>query len=138
MHIAITFKNVPAGIGDIIIATLQDQAEGFEENEPDLKVIFLQENFDDAVIRDLGSAYGLNYEQETIEAQNWNAVWESNFQPVIVDDFAGIRASFHEPLQNVQHEIVITPKMSFGTGHHATTFLMMQQMRKTDFSRQSV
>jgi ribosomal protein L11 methyltransferase len=64
-----------------------------------------------------------------LEEQNWNAVWEQNFQPVVVDDFCAVRAHFHEPVGNVKHEILITPKMSFGTGHHATTYMMMQQMR---------
>lgn len=56
----------------------------------------------------------------------------------MVDDLVGIRASFHAPIQNVQHEIVITPKMSFGTGHHATTFLMIQMMQKIAFTGKTV
>ena len=56
----------------------------------------------------------------------------------MVDDFVGIRADFHEPVAGVEHEIVITPKMSFGTGHHATTFMMIQQMREIDFTGKSV
>ncbi len=138
MHTVISFKDVPADITDIVIAELQDTAEGFEETENELKVIFLKEKYNDREITELASAYQLQYETEEIAPQNWNAVWESNFSPVIVDDFVGIRASFHEPLQNVQHEIVITPKMSFGTGHHATTHLMMQQMRKLSFPGKSV
>lgn len=138
MHTVISFKNVPADITDILIAELQDTAEGFEETENALKVIFLKEKYNNNEIAELASAHQLQYETEEIAPQNWNAVWESNFSPVIVDDFVGIRASFHEPLQNVQHEIVITPKMSFGTGHHATTHLMMQQMRKLSFPGKSV
>ncbi len=65
-------------------------------------------------------------------------MWESNFEPIIVDEFVGIRASFHPPFKNVQHEIIITPKMSFGTGHHATTFLMMEQTQQLDFNQKSV
>ncbi len=138
MHIVISFKQVTAEIADLIIAALQQTAEGFEETENGLKVIFLEENYSKAEIDELASAYQLAFETEEIAPQNWNAIWESNFSPVIVDDFVGIRASFHEPLQNVQHEIVITPKMSFGTGHHATTHLMMQQMRKVSFPGKSV
>lgn len=138
MHIVISFRNVPSDITDILIAELQNTAEGFEETENGLKVIFLKENYNQDEITDLASTYQLPYETEEIAPQNWNALWESNFSPVIVDDFVGIRASFHEPLQQVQHEIVITPKMSFGTGHHATTHLMMQQMRKVSFPEKSV
>jgi len=54
---------------------------------------------------------------------------------VIVDDFCGIRTDFHEPILNVEHEINITPKMSFGIGHHPTTFMMMRQMREIDFPK---
>lgn len=138
MHIAITFKNLPAGVADMLIANLQNTAEGFEETDDSLKVIFLKENYNSDEVTGLASAYQLDYQIEEIAPQNWNALWESNFSPVVVDDFVGIRAAFHEPLQNVLHEIVITPKMSFGTGHHATTHLMMQQMRKISFPGKSV
>lgn len=138
MHIVISFRQVPSDITDIIIAELQHKAEGFEETENGLKVTFLKENYTAEEVAELASTYQLQYETEEIAAQNWNALWESNFSPVIVDDFVGIRASFHEPMQHVQHEIVITPKMSFGTGHHATTHLMMQQMRKISFPGKSV
>lgn len=138
MHIVISFRNVPSDITDIIIAELRNTAEGFEETDNGLKVIFLKENYNQDEITELASTYQLQYETEEIAPQNWNALWESNFSPVIVDDFVGIRASFHDPLQQVQHEILITPKMSFGTGHHATTHLMMQQMRKISFPGKSV
>src|SRR5205085_7037613 len=64
--------------------------------------------------------------------------WEKNFERVIIDDFVAIRAPFHKPIQKVTHEIVITPKMSFGTGHHATTFMMIQQMQDVDFKNKKV
>jgi ribosomal protein L11 methyltransferase len=76
--------------------------------------------------------------KEVIAPRNWNAEWEQNFQPVIIDGFCGIRAHFHAPLNNVQHEIIITPKMSFGTGHHATTYLMIQSMEQFDFKEKNV
>jgi ribosomal protein L11 methyltransferase len=81
---------------------------------------------------------GLTYQATEIEKQNWNQVWESNFETVQVEDFVGIRASFHEPMKGVEQEIVITPKMSFGTGHHATTYLVMQAMRNLSWNGKSV
>lgn len=70
--------------------------------------------------------------------QNWNATWESNFEPVVIEGFCSVRAHFHEPIPGVQYDIRITPKMSFGTGHHATTRLMMSQMKDLDFKNKSV
>ena len=74
-----------------------------------------------------------SFSETTIEETNWNQLWESSFEPVVVDDFVAVRADFHKTMKDVKHEIIITPKMSFGTGHHATTYMMLQQMRKVDF-----
>lgn len=57
--------------------------------------------------------YALTYSKSIIEKQNWNALWESNFEPVQVGDFVSVRAGFHPPATGVKHEIIITPKMSF-------------------------
>jgi ribosomal protein L11 methyltransferase len=73
---------------------------------------------------------------EDIAGQNWNAVWEENFHPILVGDWT-IRASFHPPA-TTQYEIVIDPKMSFGTGHHATTQLMLQALISLDLTDKSV
>lgn len=138
MYTQIIFSNISEEIKNIIIASLENTAEGFEETDDALKAIFLTGQYNENNIDEIASAYHVSYEKENIASQNWNELWESNFSPVIVDEFVGIRASFHEPLKNVEHEIVITPKMSFGTGHHATTHLMIQQMQQTDFSSKSV
>jgi ribosomal protein L11 methyltransferase len=83
--------------------------------------------------------YNLTYSKSVVKEENWNAIWESNFVPVRVDDFVGIRAYFHPPFDPpVLHEIHITPKMSFGTGHHATTFTVMQLMGEVNFTNKSV
>ena len=77
----------------------------------------------DAILADYGVT-DCRYVQ--IEAQNWNALWESNFEPVDVDGRVLIRAPFHTPSPTAEFEVVIMPKMSFGTGHHATTKMMVE------------
>jgi ribosomal protein L11 methyltransferase len=80
----------------------------------------------------------IKIDREIIEPVNWNQEWENNYEPVIVDDFCAVRATFHESVSRVQYEIVITPKMSFGTGHHATTYMMISEMRNVDFLNKRV
>jgi ribosomal protein L11 methyltransferase len=83
--------------------------------------------------------YHLTYSKSVIKEENWNAIWESNFDPVRVGDFVGIRAHFHPDFEPaVTHDILITPKMSFGTGHHPTTFSVMQLMQRLDFKDKTV
>ena len=138
MYIEITFKELTADTKDLLIASLPS-AEGFEEmDHGDLKAIFLKETYSETEVCTIADKLKVVFEKAEIGQQNWNTLWESNFSPVVVDDFVAIRASFHTSIQNVQHEIVITPKMSFGTGHHATTFLMMRMMRHIAFTGKTV
>lgn len=76
--------------------------------------------------------------EKLIAPTNWNQQWESNFQPVEVGSFALVRASFHEKKSTVLHDIIINPKMSFGTGHHATTYMMIEHMSEIDFQNKNV
>ncbi len=120
-----------------LIALLDDyHAIGFEQTEEALIAFFAEDKFSEDDV--LKIVEGYSYCVDEVEEKNWNEEWERNFHPVVVDDFVGVRAHFHAPVQNVQHELIITPKMSFGTGHHATTYLMMQQMRELDFKGNDV
>jgi ribosomal protein L11 methyltransferase len=123
---------------EILIAELsQINYYSFEEKENSLLAFIKEENFDEEKLRSI-LPQELSYLKTTIPETNWNAKWESEFQPIIVDDFVAVRAAFHRSIPNVQHEIIITPKMSFGTGHHATTYLMLQQMQHLNFAGKSV
>lgn len=109
---------------------------GFEQTPDELLAYIEQEQFSEAIIHEL--LHPLPFKVETIEEQNWNAVWESNFEPVVIQNFCAVRAHFHLPIIGVVHEMIITPKMSFGTGHHATTYMMMEHMSRMDFSNKTV
>jgi ribosomal protein L11 methyltransferase len=138
-YIQIEFQIINQQQSEILIAELAELGyEGFEEGEGTLKAFIPENIFDEQLLNDIASANSIIYDKELIKETNWNEVWESNFQPVIVDDIVAIRADFHEPIRSTQFEIVITPKMSFGTGHHATTYMMMQQMRDINFIDKSV
>lgn len=75
---------------------------------------------------------------QRIEPQNWNAVWESQFEPIVVNKDICIRAPFHDPMPQFAFELIIEPRMSFGTGHHETTRLMCQAMQTIDFKSKTV
>jgi ribosomal protein L11 methyltransferase len=138
-YIQITFHPVTTEQSSILIAQLSDIGfEGFEESENALQAFIAEKNYNEEEINDLKSAREIPFEKSIVEDKDWNAVWESSFEPVIVGDFVYIRADFHNPMQGVKHELVITPKMSFGTGHHATTYMMIEQMRGIDFTGKAV
>lgn len=141
--IQVSIEVADEAVKDILIAELADLGfDGFEETETGLFSYIDSAKFDAEVsggLADLAAQHGAAYTINAIDKQNWNALWESNFEPVLVDDFVGVRANFHEPFNNqVEHDIVITPKMSFGTGHHSTTYSVMQLMRVINFKGQSV
>jgi ribosomal protein L11 methyltransferase len=90
-------------------------------------------------LNNIFSLIGINYSKSIIKEENWNAIWESNFEPVQVANFVGIRANFHPVFEPaVEHVINITPKMSFGTGHHGTTYSLIQMMSEMDFAGKTV
>lgn len=138
-YLEIKFITQTSAQNEILIALLADIGfDGFEENENELKAFIPEAKLDKETLDAVANSNNISYSLTVIEQQNWNAQWESRFEPVIINDFAAIRAGFHQPVKNVQHEIIITPKMSFGTGHHATTYLMMEQMSHLDFTDKTV
>lgn len=127
----------PSGtnLAEILIACLAESGyEGFEETENCLHAFIPEEQFDRKELEDLLAGWQLEYSRTLIAQKNWNEEWERNFQPVVVGGFCAVRAFFHAPVEGVEHELIITPKMSFGTGHHATTYMMMEAMQYLDFA----
>jgi ribosomal protein L11 methyltransferase len=136
--IAVHFKTIGEE-RDKIIARLMDIGYDGAEEKPEEIIGYIDEiNFDESPLLELKESFKVDYNIYKIEQQNWNAEWESSFEPVVVGSFAAIRASFHRPVIKVQHDIIITPKMSFGTGHHATTYLVIELMKEIDFTNKKV
>ncbi len=140
-YIQYTFTVNPAEPGtDILIALLADI--GFESfNQTDTGVeAYIQSDIDnESAVKELSfDDFSFQYQRVEIPKTNWNEEWEKNFNPVFVDDLVCIRAHFHDKPNNSKHDIVITPKMSFGTGHHDTTWLMSKTMFSLNFNNTSV
>lgn len=100
-----------------------------------------QNDFDDELANVFDIAMKENnwaYKIEIEEDKNWNQVWESNFDPVEVNQYVRIIAPFHDSKDGFKHQIVMEPKMAFGTGHHETTFMMLKLMQNIDFNQKNV
>ena len=115
--------------------------ESFEEHEGYMIAYIPEEECDvetQKEIQETIQRFDIEYSINTIESQNWNALWEASFEPVIVDEFCVVRADFHEKPNDVKYDIVINPKMAFGTGHHETTYMMMSAMKGIKLEDKSV
>jgi ribosomal protein L11 methyltransferase len=128
---------------EILIAELAEIGfDTFQENENGFEAYVEEEKFDHAALNELKEKYSplteLTFSFEQIEKKNWNEEWENNYQPIIVDDRCLIRAEFHKIEKKYPYEITITPKMSFGTGHHQTTYLMIKAQMDIDHQSKRV
>lgn len=122
---------------EILIAELAEIGfDSFLENEDGIDAYILKSDFDrdkfDRVIAEYQDAAQIFLTEGIMPKVNWNEEWEKNYDPIAVDDLVYVRASFHVPQPGFKHEIVINPKMSFGTGHHATTFQMLSHQGELD------
>ncbi|MCX6352754.1 MAG: 50S ribosomal protein L11 methyltransferase [Bacteroidetes bacterium] len=130
-------------VSEILIALLTEAGyEGFFEEENQLTAYIPEADFSlevvDETLLPLQENFTINYTYQKIENQNWNALWESNFEPVYVRDKIYVRALFHEAKPEYPIELLIQPKMSFGTGHHATTAQVMAHMLDLDFTNKAI
>jgi ribosomal protein L11 methyltransferase len=128
--IEVTVHTAP-DFADMLIAEMGDCGyEAFIDTEDGFSAYITEDLFSEqqlAAVLDKYRVYTpLSHEVQKIEKQNWNEEWEKNFEPLIIGNVCSVRASFHPAPQNVTYDIVINPKMSFGTGHHETTTLMLE------------
>ncbi len=128
--------------GEVLTAVLGELPfDTFEDLGDSLRIFISEDNLTSEVEKEfseLATEFEFEYVKTFIPYKNWNVLWESNFQPIQVDDFVGLRADFHPPTEGVEFDLVINPKMAFGTGHHETTYMMMQLMREMDFNGKKV
>ena len=128
--------------GDILIAELGEAGfESFVENETGIQAYIQKKDWYAGILKDVevlgNSLFKIEHVFKEIEQENWNAAWEQYFNPITVGDKCEVRAPFHLK-SNVAYDIVIEPKMSFGTGHHETTHMMLQFILDNDFEGKTV
>lgn len=127
---------------EILIAELGYAGfESFVETDEGVTAYIQKDEWYDAILENIqilnSEEFEISYTSEEIEQTNWNEEWEKNFNPIIVDHQCSVRAPFHEK-PDTDYDIIIEPKMSFGTGHHETTHMMIQHILRNDFKDKSV
>jgi ribosomal protein L11 methyltransferase len=143
IYLGYYFKVQPLQPGvEILIAELGYAGfESFVETDEGVTAYIQKEEWNDKLLEDIdvlkSDKFNISYTFEEIEQTNWNEEWEKNFNPIVVDDVCSVRAPFHEK-PDTKYDIIIEPKMSFGTGHHETTHMMIQHILKNDFKNKSV
>ncbi len=128
---------------DLLINALGEIGfDTFEEVELGFKAYIPSEDFNqdllDETLLPYRDMFTFSYDVNLIPHKNWNKLWESNFEPITIGDKLYVRATFHEPRPEFKYEIVIDPKMAFGTGHHQTTAMMLQLILENDFAGKKV
>jgi ribosomal protein L11 methyltransferase len=125
---------------DILMAELAERGfESFVETETGLQAYIIEDQFREELLLNLcADAEKWSVSHKVIADENWNAEWEKNFSPIVIGEDIVIRAPFHPEQLGVKYDVLIVPKMSFGTGHHATTYLVMQEMLRMSWEGKEV
>ncbi len=130
---------------EILVALTEEMGfESYEYADEFLTAYIKEDLFNEDELNEIlpskegGFSFNVSYTFEKVKNENWNKIWESNFQPILIDDLCTVKASFHEGLPETKYTITIDPKMAFGTGHHQTTSLMMRALLKEDLTGRSV
>lgn len=132
-YIEYDFTVSPTEMGaEILMAELAEVGfDSFEDTPTGIKAYIPKDSWNEHILQDIyllsNPEFTISYQITEIEQVNWNEEWEKNFSPIVVENLCTVRANFH-PVPNTRYDIVITPKMSFGTGHHETTYMMLQQL----------
>jgi len=143
VYIEIDFKVTPLEPWvDLLIAALGEIGyESFENTDSGFLAYVALADYDAQTTAEVLDTYhehcAVNFSTKEIAATNWNADWEKNFSPITVGDRIHVRAPFHE-VTEAEYDIVIEPKMSFGTGHHQTTYLMLEHLLELEINDQDV
>lgn len=134
--------NIPVDskLQDIIIAYLSNlDFDSFEQEDKLIKAFILSEKFNEEALKEVLSSYNIEtFKISPLENKNWNEEWEKNFPDTVVNDKIHVRASFHKKIENIPFEIIIEPKMSFGTGNHPTTYQVMEAMLELDMNNKTL
>lgn len=128
---------VNADFADILIAELGELGfDAFVEIDKGFSAYISEDRYSEIALEEMIKRYSdyaqISYTSQKIERQNWNEEWERNFEPLFIDGQVSVRASFHKKPEAARYDIVINPKMSFGTGHHETTTLMIENQLTLD------
>lgn len=143
LYLGYNFTVTPTIPGvEILIAQLGETAfESFVETEKGVTAYVQKDLWNENILSNIqlldSDEFSVKYTVEEIEQVNWNEEWEKNFEPILVDETCYVHAPFHDR-KNVEYNIEIEPKMSFGTGHHETTHMMIQHLLDTDVFDKSV
>lgn len=142
INLSATIKPLEVG-RDILVAELSEIGfESFVETENGLEAYIQSSQFKLEAVKNLriinNSEFTVAYSTQIIEDQNWNETWEKSFNPINVENRCYIRAKFHEKPTDIEFDIIIDPKMSFGTGHHETTYLMIKRLLDLDVTNKKV